>query len=184
MRQPPKPGFKKWLLIGLASLGIGTGGVMTGGGLPNFTATAPDTNSDTASYTETIPANSPDIIWVTPQKPLSVDFNNITAKGQQDMLNFNLQSAASMGNFNTVENLLNQGADAKADDSAALKMAMTGAKSATDGTVAPAQFEKIIKLLQDRGASAGDQQSLADRSSNLSGQTAPTPDSAPPTRAP
>ena len=183
MRQPPKPGLKKWLLIGLASLGIGTGGVMTGG-LPDFATTAQDNNSDPASFTETVPANSPDIIWVTPQKPLSVDFNNITAKGQQDILNFNLQSAASMGKFSTVENLLNQGADAKADDSAALKLAMTGAKSASDGTIAPEQFDKIIKLLQERGASAGEQQSLTDRASSLSGQTAPTPDSTPPTVAP
>lgn len=184
MKQPEKPGFKKWLMVTMATLGIGGfGGIMTGGSLPDFNASTQDDSLNNAAMTETIPADSPDIVWATVQKPLSVDFNNISAKAQQEMLNMNLQSAASMGRFDTVENLLNQGADAKADDSAALKLALTGSKSAT-AAADQQSFDRIAKLLQERGAVAGDQQSLADKTASLSGQSTPTPEKAPPTVPP
>lgn len=184
MRQPNRPGLKKWLLIAAAAIGLGAGGAALNDSTPLSGPNGPpaDDQSGVAAV-ETIPANSPDIVWMTVQRTptdLSQEFNNSQLQSQKDLLNFNLQSAASMGSVGTVQDLLDKGADATADNSAALKLALSGAKSAAIA-LDREHFETIARLLTERGATAGGQQSMAEKTDLISNKTAPAQTSAPPT---
>lgn len=173
-------------MIAAAALGLGAGGAALTDNMPVIGPGGPSSaETGQSAPVETIRADSPDIVWVTVQKPspqLAADFNAAQLQAQKDSLNFNLQSAAGLGNVDTVQDLLNKGADAAADDSAALKMALSGAKSATNAHDRE-HFDAIARMLKERGATASDQQSMADRTSFLNGKTAPgqfgTPPSSP-----
>ncbi len=163
MQQPKKPRWKRWLIAAALTLGMGgaiTGGMNLNGSLPTFGPPA-----DQGSTNETISINHPDIVWVTIDKSASItgQFNTVAPgdissqnpltldKEKQTALNQSLQIAARGGDFAYVKYLVEQGADVKANDGAAVQAAKDGAGLAQQTGGDQQAFNQIIKFLQDKG---------------------------------